>query len=97
MAFPNDEPSAEAIAAGLRAAGIAARVDRGLHGSWQVPAQGQITVAVNARDAARAHKALGTKPRDDAAPGPFLRLAVAILLVALVFGIVAIVVTVAGR
>ena len=97
VAFPNDEASAEVIASRLREAGIAARVDRGLHGSWQVPAQGQMTVFVDARDAARAHEMLGTKLREDVAPGPLLRLAVAFLLVALVVGIVAIVATVAGR
>lgn len=96
MAFPNDEPSAEAIAAGLRAAGIAARIDRGLHGSWQVPAQGQITVLVKARDAARAHRALGTNAREEVAPGSWVRSVVALLLVALVFGVVAIVAAVAG-
>ena len=97
VAFPNDEPSAEVIASRLRAVGIAARVDRGLYGSWQVPAQGQMTVFVNARDAAHAHKVLGTKVREDVAPGPFLRLAVAFLLAALAVGIIATVATVAGR
>ena len=97
VAFPNDEASAEVIASRLRETGIAARVDRGLHGSWQVPAQGQITVFVDAGDAARAHEMLGTKLREDVAPGPFLRLAVAFLLVALVVSVIAVVATVAGR
>jgi len=97
VAFPNDEASAEGIAAGLRSAGIAARIDRGLHGSWQVPAQGQMTVFVNARDSARAHKLLGTTRREEGAPGPFLRLAVAFLIGAAVLGFVAIVVTLVSR
>ncbi len=38
VAFPNDETTAEVIASRLRTEGIAARVDRGLYGDWQVPA-----------------------------------------------------------
>ena len=90
VAFPNDEVSAEEIAARLRAAGIAARVDRGLHGSWQLPAQGQMTVFVNAKDGARAHTILGTTEREEAAPGPAIRVVVAVLIGALVFGLIAI-------
>jgi len=90
VAFPNDEASAEGIAAGLRSAGIAARIDRGLHGSWQVPAQGQMTVFVNARDSARAHKVLGTARREESAPSPLLRFAIVFLIGAAVLGFVAI-------
>lgn len=93
VAFPNDQVSAEEIAARLRVAGIAARVDRDLHGSWQVPAQGQMTVFVNAKDGARAHQVLGTTAREEAAPGPAIRMVVGILIGALVLGIIAIAVT----
>jgi len=97
VAFPSDEVSAEGIASTLRVAGIAARVDRGLHGSWQLPAQGQMTVFVNAKDEARAHKVLGTTAREEAAPGPAIRVVVAVLVGALVLGIVAIAVTLLSR
>ena len=97
VAFPSDEVSAEGIASRLRAAGISARVDRGLHGSWQLPAQGQMTVFVNAKDGARAHKVLGTMAREEAAPGPAIRVVVGILIGALVLGIVAIAVTLLTR
>lgn len=97
VAFPNDEVSAEEIAALLRAAGIPARVDRGLHGSWQVPSQGQMTVFVNAKDGARAHRVLGTTVREEDAPGPATRVVVAILIGAVVLGIIAIAVTLLSR
>lgn len=97
VAFPNDETTAGVIASRLRADGIAARVDRGLHGSWQVPARGHITVLVDERVAERAHKILGTKRREEGPPSPFARLAVALLVIALVVGLVAIVLTVITR
>ena len=99
VAYPNDETTAEVIASRLRADGIAARVDRGLVGTtWQVSARGgQVTVLVDARVADQAHKILGTKPLEPSAPGPFARSAVALLVAALVVGLVAIVVTVATR
>ena len=97
VAFPNDEVSAEEVAARLRAAGVAARVDRGLHGSWQLPAQGQMTVLVNAKDAARSHKVLGTTAREEAAPGPLTRVVVAVLIGALVFGLIAIAAVLVSR
>lgn len=50
------------IASRLRSAGIAARVDRGLHGSWQVATAGQITVLVDERHAARAAELLDLAP-----------------------------------
>ena len=99
MAFPNDEPTAEVIASRLRADGIAARVDRGLVGTtWQVSARGgQVTVLVDARVADRAHKILGTSPSVVTAPSSFERLAVVLLLIALVIGVAAIVMLVVTR
>ena len=95
VAFPNDETTAEVIATRLRAEGIAARVDRGLSGSYQVPSRGHVTVVVQERDAARAHAVLGTKPRDAAAPGLFFRVAIGLLVVVLGFALFAVLVTVA--
>jgi hypothetical protein len=93
VAFPNDEPSGEVIASRLRADGIAARVDRGLSaGIWQVSSRGQVTVLVDEAVAARAHKILGTTPVVAKAPSSFERLAVGLLIAAVVIGIAAIVV-----
>ena len=97
VAFPSDETNAEVMASRLRADGIAARVDRGLHGSWQVWSRGQITIFVDARAAERAHEILGTQRREESPPGPFVRLAVALLILALVVGVGAIAVTVISR
>jgi hypothetical protein len=97
VAFPNDETTAELIASRLRAAGIAARVDRGLYGSWQVPARGQLTVFVNRRNAKRAHDVLGTKPREESTSPLFLRLGIVLVAGALLVGMVAIVTQIAGR
>ena len=98
VAFPSDETSAEVVASRLRAEGIAARVDRGLAGSsWQVSSRGHVTVFVDERVAAEAHRILGTRPREETAPGPFDRIAVALLILALVVGVGAIVVTVISR
>jgi hypothetical protein len=98
VAFPIDETTAEVIASRLRADGIAARVDRGLIGTtWQMSGRGQVTVFVDERVAGRAHEILGTKPREETAPGSLARLAVALLVVALVVGLVAIVLTVTTR
>jgi len=91
VAFPNDEPSGEVIASRLRVAGIAARVDRGLSaGIWQVSSRGQVTVLVDEAVAARAHKLLGTTPVVAKAPSSFERLAVGLLIIAVVIGIAAI-------
>jgi hypothetical protein len=96
VAFPNDEATGEVIASRLRADGIAARVDRGLSGSiWQVSSRGHVTVFVDASVADRAHRVLGTKPLEPRPPSAFARLAVALLVAALVLGLVAIVVTIA--
>jgi len=98
VAFPSDETTAEVIASRLRADGIAARVDRGLYGSsTQVSSRGHVTVLVDERVAEEAHKVLGTKRREESPPGPYARLAVALLIVALVVGVAAIAVTVAAR
>jgi hypothetical protein len=98
VAFPNDEPSAEVIASRLRADGIAARVDLGLYGSMrQVSSRGHVTVLVDEAVAARAHKILGTTPRPAEAPSSFERLAVVLLLIALVIGVAAIVMLVVTR
>jgi hypothetical protein len=98
VAFPNDEPSAEVIASRLRADGIAARVDLGLYGSMrQVSSRGHVTVLVDEAVAARAHRILGTTPRPAEAPSSFERLAVVLLLIALVIGVAAIVMLVVTR
>lgn len=97
IAFPNDETSAEVIASRLRAAGITARVDRGLFGSGQVSARGQMTVLVDETDAERAQKLVGTPTRKSAQPLALLRLAVALALGALAVGLVAIAAAVAAR
>jgi hypothetical protein len=98
VAFPSDEPSAEVMASRLRAEGIAARVDRGLAGSsWQVSSRGHVTVFVDERVAEQAHRILGTKRHVETAPGPFDRIAVALLILALVVGVGAIAVTVISR
>jgi hypothetical protein len=98
VAFPNDEPSGDVIASRLRAGGIAARVDRGLSaGIWQISSRGQVTVLVDEAVAARAHKILGTTPRAAEAPSSFERLAVVLLLIALVIGVAAIVMLVVTR
>lgn len=99
VAFPSDETTAEVIASRLRADGIAARVDRGLHGSslQVLSSRGQVTVFVDERVAERAHQILGTKRREQSPVSPFLRLAVALLILALVVGVGAIAVTVVSR
>jgi len=99
VAFPNDEATAEVIASRLRADGIAARVDRGLIGTtWQVSARGgQVTVFVDERLAARAHRILGTKPLAARPPSSFERLAVVLLFVAVLIGLVAIALLVVTR
>ncbi len=97
VAFPSDETTAEVIASRLRVGGIVARVDRGLFGSsWQVSSRGHVTVLVDARDVAQAHKILGTEPREESPPSRLARLAIAFLFVALVFGVVAIALTFAA-
>ena len=84
VAFPNEEASAELIASRLRAEGIAARVDRGLWGAYQVPlARGQITVLVPKRDAARARRTVGTAELRDSGLPPGLRVGIALLLLSM--------------
>ena len=97
IAFPNDETTAEVIASRLRAAGIAARVDRGLFGSGQVSARGQMTVFVDEGEAERARKLVGTAVRKSAPPLAILRLGVALALGALAVGVVAIAAAVAAQ
>jgi len=98
VAFPSDETSAEVVASRLRAEGIAARVDRGLAGSsWQVSSRGHTTVFVDERVAEQAHRILGTKNREETTPGPFFRIAIALLVLALVVGVGAIAVTLISR
>ncbi len=94
VAFPNDEASAHVIASRLGASGIAARVDRGLHASWQVAPIAQLTVLVDERDAERAREVLGTeRPRDTGLPAPVLRVAIAVLAGVVALGVVAVVAT----
>jgi len=90
IAFPNDEATAEVIASRLRAAGITARVDRGLFGSGQVSARGQMTVFVDEGDAQRARKLVGKPARKSAPSLALLKLAIALALGALAVGVVAI-------
>lgn len=97
VAFPNDETTAEVIVSRLRAAGITARVDRGLFGSGQVSARGQMTVLVNDSDAADARKLVGTATRKSAHSLAKLRLGIALALGALAVGVVAIAAAVAAR
>lgn len=85
VAFPEDEATAQVMASRLRAAGIATRLDRGLHGSWQLPAQGQITVLVDSKTAAQARNILQTRSRRDGGTSLFLRAAVVLLAAALIF------------
>jgi hypothetical protein len=87
VAFPNDDPTAQLIVSRLGDAGIAARVDRGLAVSWQLPARGQLRVVVDERDALRAHKVLGTSPREAGSSEGVLRLAVAALVIVIGFGL----------
>lgn len=97
VAFLIDETTAELIASRLRTAGIPARVDRGLWGSYQVPfARGHVTVVVADRDAAGAHRVLGTSAIEERGPGVLSWFAIGFLVVALLFSIVA-VVSVAAR
>ena len=97
IAFPNDEATAEVIASRLRAAGITARIDRGLFGTGQVPAGGQMTVFVDEGDAARARTLVGNAVRKSAPSLLILRFGVALALGALAVGVVAIAAAVAGR
>lgn len=97
VAFPNDEATAEVIASRLRAAGIAARVDRGLFGSGQVSARGQMTVFVDEGDAEHARKLVGKAVRKSAPSLVILRLGVALALSALAVGVVAIAAAVAAQ
>ena len=97
IAFPNDETTAEVIASRLRAAGITARVDRGLFGSGQVSARGQMTVLVDEGDAEHARKLVGRSVRKSAPSVSTLRLGIALALGALAVGVVAIAAAVAAR
>jgi hypothetical protein len=97
IAFPNDETTAEVIASRLRAAGITARVDRGLFGSGQVSARGQMTVFVDEGDAEHARKLVGKPARKSAHSLAIIRLGIALALGALAVGAVAIAAAVAAR
>ncbi len=90
VAFPNDEATGEVLASRLRAAGIWARVDRGLWGTWQAGTPGQISVVTDGRLAKRARAVLGAAeggvPAGTLAP----RLAIAMIVATLALGAVAI-------
>src|SRR5258708_25851444 len=88
IAFPNDETTAEVIASRLRAAGITARVDRGLFGSGQVSARGQMTVFVDVGDAEHARQLVGKAVRKIAQSLPLIRLGIALAVCALAVGLV---------
>jgi hypothetical protein len=87
VAFLNDEVTAQVVASRLGAAGIASRVDRGLVPTGQVAHRGQITVLVDARQAAKARKLLGTTPDRSGTPEPLLRVAIAALTVVIGLGV----------
>jgi len=95
VAFPNDEASAQVIASRLHAAGIAARVDRGLSGSYQVAPRAQMTVLVDERLAKRAHEILGTQARRADTPEPLLQFGIVFVVIALAIGAAMIVVLLA--
>jgi len=95
VAFPNDETTAQIIASRLRAAGIAARVDRGLWGSYQTFPRGQITVLVDERRAKQAHEILGTEPRHAETPEAMLQAGIVLVVIALAIGAAMIVVLLA--
>lgn len=95
VAFPNDETTAEVIASRLRAERVPARIDRGLWGAYQVPiARGQLTVLVPEQDAARAHEILGTRELEAREPGLVFRAMIGFVVLALIFSIVAVLMTV---
>ena len=87
VAFPNDETTAQVIASRLRAAGIHARVDRGLWGTYQALPRNQITVFVDERHARKAHRILGTRPLEAAPSEPLMRLAIIALAIVVAFGV----------
>jgi len=91
IAFPNDEPSAAVIVSRLEAAGIAARIDRGLAASYQVAPIGHVTVLVNERDAKRARQIVGARDSRPVTPTYALWIVLALVLVALVLGVAALI------
>lgn len=94
IAFPDDEATAEVIASRLRTEGIAARVDRGLWGGYQMPtARGHITVLVSERDAARAHDVLGTRPDEGREPGVMFWGLLGFVVLVLIFSVGAVIAT----
>src|SRR5258705_9710691 len=97
IAFHNDETTAEVIASRLRAAGITARVDRGLFGSGQASARGQMTVFVDEGDAEHAPKLVGKAVRKSAHSLLILRLGNSLELCDLSVGVVAIPAAIAPR
>ena len=97
IAFPSDETTAEVIASRLRAAGITSRVDRGLFGSGQVSARGQMTVFVDEGDAEHARTLVGRAVRKSAPSLAIIRVGIALALGALAVGVVAIAAAVAAR
>lgn len=91
IAFPNDEASAAVIVSRLDAAGIAARIDRGLAASYQVAPIGHITVLVAEKDAERASTIVGARNSRPVTPVYALWIVLGLLLVALVLGLAALV------
>jgi hypothetical protein len=89
VAFTNDEPSAHVIASRLHAAGIAARVDRGLAASYQVAPIGHVTVFVDEKDAKRAAKVVGSEAARPVTSLLALRGVLALVVLALVLGLAA--------
>lgn len=91
IAFPNDEASASVIVSRLGAAGIAARIDRGLAASYQVAPIGHITVLVAEKDATRASTIAGARVPRPVTPVYALWVVLGLVLVALVLGLAALV------
>lgn len=89
VAFPRDEVSAQVLASRLRAAGLWARVDRGLYGSWQVGSPNQITVLTDSATAGRAREILGVADRGVPAGTVAPKIVIAMGLVALALGLIA--------
>ncbi len=97
VAFPSEEASGEVIASRLRAAGIPARVDRGLHASWQVAGRGQITVFVEERDVKRAIEILGPQRLAGGPPERVLQVAIVVVAALIAFGVLAMLASRLGR
>lgn len=91
IAFPNDEASASVIVSRLEAAGIAARIDRGLAASYQVAPVGHVTVLVAEKDVKRASEIVGARASRPVTPVYALWIVLALVIVGLVLGVAALI------